>query len=188
MSDSYSIYISAHAHREAGTKTGTYVIPPGVNLYVYTADNTLLRGDHAAVIQKWLTAGSLDIEKAKSKASRVYKQFELIPNYIASGALPADLAFKKKTGIYYVGSDRDSPPAYHLRYKDSYTLSDIIGNFRAVDRRLCDVFWLCCRGAPQNSNNNDIRAKGLFTLLSQPKLSGAGLSPSEVKKRGGKWR
>lgn len=187
MSDSYSICISAHGHRKAGTKTGTYVIPPGVNLYVYTADNTLLRGDHADTLQKLLTAGSLDIKKAKSLASRVYKQFELIPNYIACGALPGDLAFAKKPGIYYVGCDKDSPPAYQIRYKDSFPLSEIIGNFRKEDKRLRDVFWLCCRAAPQNSNNNDIMAKGLFTLLERPKLSGAGLSPSEIKRRGGKW-
>jgi len=162
----YSIFVSAHGDRRAGTSKGTFVLPRGVNLYFYTDDAALLKGRAGMDIEDCLTTPSLDEDLVKANVKTLHQSLECVPNYIATGSHSNDRAFQMKTGVYYVGSPKGNPPALRLRNHQQVRLSDIIYSFHKVNSSFpTDVFWLCCRAAPQNSNRTFDVSSDNFSLV-----------------------
>lgn len=181
----YSIFISAHGDRTAGTPNGTYLVPPGVNIYFYTGDEVLLKGNAGMAFEDSLTGQSLDIGSVKRSATKVYTPFETVPNYTAYGAEDDDPAFQFDTGAYFVGSEKGAPPSLRLSGDQEIQMGELIGKYRMKFQGLKDVFWLCCRGAPQNCNNRIDVDEGQWGIIESPKDTG--LAPSQVKAQDS-WR
>ncbi|MGF1721394.1 hypothetical protein L4D20_15245 [Vibrio kyushuensis] len=182
----YDIFISAHGGRGDGTSKGTYVVPAGVRIHVFTGDDVLLKGAAGMNMEDMLTLPGYDLGKVKASVSKVYEEYETVPNYTATGSYSGDPAFQFDTGVYYVGSQKHGAPALPMGNGQNIRLGDIISLFRKTFPGLVDVYWLCCRAAPQNSNNNTYESVDSFGIVQRPKSMG--LTPSEVVKRGGKWR
>lgn len=181
----YSIFITAHGGRDGGTAKGTYVVPPGVNIHVFTDDAVLLKGGIGMAIEDRLTRPALDVAIVNNSATKVYNPFDLIPDYTAYGTHAGDPAFQFATGVYVVGTVKGAAPALPLADGSRAQLGDIIRAFRKAAPGLTDVYWLCCRAVPQNSNNTEEIDDGQYGLIEVPKESG--LKPSQVK-ASGTWR
>ena len=181
----YSIFITAHGGRDAGTSKGTYLVPPGVNVHCFTGDAVLLKGNIGMAIEDRLTAPALNIDVVNNSVTKTYTAFELMPNYTAFGSNHADPAFLFDTGVYYVGSQKNDPPSLAIGDGVQIQLGDVIAQYRRNFPDLTDVYWLCCRAAPQNSNNPVDVDDGAYGLIEKP--SDMGLKPSKVK-QSGVWR
>jgi hypothetical protein len=182
----YSIFITAHGGRGSGTSKGTYVVPPGVSIYAFTDDSVLLKGGAGMAIEDRLTTPGLNVSTVRNSASKVYGAFDIIPNYTAYGSHGGDPAFQFDTGAYYVGTAKNSAPALALNDGEQMRLGDIIGAFRKKFPGMTDVYWLCCRAAPQNANSTHCVSVDAFGITEKP--NPMGLRPSEVVAKGGQWR
>lgn len=181
----YSIFITAHGDRGAGTELGANLVPPGVTIHCVTGDAVLLKGDVGMAIEDRLTLPALDVPTVQAAATKTYTAFDMIPNYTAYGAGAADPAFQFATGVSCVGTQKNDPPALALNDGASLRIADVIGRFRKLYAGLTDVYWLCCRAAPKNANNTIDVDDGAFGLIEAP--AATGLRPSQVKARGS-WR
>jgi len=182
----YSIFITAHGGRGSGTSKGTYVVPPGVSIYAFTDDSVLLKGGAGMAIEDRLTTPGLNVNMVRNSASKVYEAFDIVPNYTAFGSHGGDPAFQFDTGAYYVGAAKNSAPALALNDGEQMRLGDIIGAFRKNFTGMTDVYWLCCRAAPQNSNSTHDVSVDFFGITEKP--NDMGLRPSQVVAKGGRWR
>ncbi|MEJ6710292.1 MAG: hypothetical protein QNK92_16110 [Amylibacter sp.] len=136
-------------------------------------------------IEDRLTAPGLDVDMVKNSATKTYNAFEMMPNYTAFGSSAADPAFQFATGVYYVGSQKNAAPSLAIRDGAKMQMGEVIAKFRKLYPGMTDVYWLCCRAAPQNSNNAVEVDDGAYGLVEKP--SDMGLKPSAVK-QASKWR
>jgi len=181
----YGIFITAHGGRGQGTSQGTYVVPPGVHIQCYTDDAVLLKGSIGMKIEDRLMMPSLNIASVRKHVSKTYKPFDIMPNYTAFGAPDTDGAFQMETGAYFIGQKKGKSPILPIGEGEKMKLGDIIGKFRKAKEGLVEVYWLCCRAAPQNANNTSDVSVDAFGIEEQP--MDMGLSPSKVAKTGS-WR
>jgi len=182
----YSIFITAHGGRGQGTSSGTYLVPPGVNVHCYTDDAVLLKGGMGMAIEDRLMMPALDIATVQACVTKSYAPYDMMPNYTAFGAPSSDAAFQMATGSYYVGQTKGEAPSWAIGAGQKMRLSDIIAGYRKLASGLTDVYWLCCRAAPQNANNSEDVDLDAFGMIEKPK--DMGLKPSQVKAKGGAWR
>lgn len=193
-----SLVVSCHGGRGAGTSTGTYVVPKGVEIYFYTDDTVNLDGgaswiedgeavaDGATYLEGLLLTTDPDEDTAKDLKFEVKRGFDTVPNYEASGARAGDPAFTYPTGLYWVGSDPGRGPAMPIHHGNRYRLSEIL-SLRGVGGIVAPtIYWLCCRYSPRNSNNTKSVNLGEFGLMDKGKSSG--LKPSQIVARGRRWR
>ncbi len=195
-----SLVVSCHGGRGAGTSKGTYVVPKGVKIYFFTDDTVILSegqswtddaGDRQSSGATWLEDLLLttapDELTVQKYATEVKKQFETIPNYVASGAADDDPNFTYPTGLYWVGADPNNGPCFRVPHGREYRLSQIIGGAGSGGVISTTIYWLCCRYSPRNSNNTSVVGdKGTFGYDDQ--AAGMGLKPSQVAALGGHWR
>jgi hypothetical protein len=157
-----------------------------MNIYVYVEDAVGLRADVGMALEDKLTMPSLDIPGAQAKATTVYKPYDIMPNYTLFGADHTDPAFQFATGVYYVGASKGDAPAWPVGDGQKEKIGDIVSAFRKAHAGLTDVFWLCCRSAPDNANNfTGVVNVGVNGGIMGP--ASMGLKPSQVKAQGG-WR
>ena len=156
-------------------------------MYFYTDDAVLLKGNMGMAVEDRLTTPALDVDLVRAHVKNTHQPFEIIPNYTAYGSHGGDPAFQFQTGTYYVGSAKNAAPALALNDGQQMKLGDIISAFTMANNTApAEVFWLCCRAVPQNSNNTVEVSVDAFGLIE--KASDMGLRPSQVVARGGQWR
>lgn len=183
----YGIFVTAHGGRGTGTAKGTYCVPPGANLKFFTDDAVLLKGNIGMAIEDRLTRPALDLDVVRGAVQKTSDPFETIPNYTAFGSHNGDPAFQFQTGVYYIGSQKNDPPAMALNHGQQIRLSEIIAAFKKANGSVpAEVYWLCCRAVPQNSNNAEEVDATFFG--SMQKAKDMGLKPSQVVAKGGSWR
>lgn len=173
------------------------VVPPNVNLYFFTQDTIDMDGGQewrsrsgrrmasgGALIEALLLRNNPDEDRVKRMNTEHIKPFQSIPNYQIVGEVHPHPAFKNPTGLYQVGQRPGQGCLGRIQSGESGYLSDVLFSLpKDVD---FDVYWLCCRHAPTNSNNTSAFKKGNFGL--ENVASDMGLKPSQVKARGGRWR
>lgn len=71
---------------------------------------------------------------------------------------------------------KNSAPALALNDGEQMRLGDIIGAFRKDYAGMTDVFWLCCRAAPQNANLTHDVSVDFFGIAQKP--NDMGLPPA----------
>lgn len=182
--------IYGHGGRTAGTATGTYVIPKGLSIYFYAKDGEILYDSAATVIKSFLLTGAANEVSAQAAARETKTAFETIPNYRITG----DANLPDATGIYLVGQPKSAGPLAPIPHGTSYLLSDIIGGASGGGVIGTAIYWLACRAKPDNAmltdDNADIvtsSVNGVNASCVEQGLS-YGLTPSQVKARGGNWR
>jgi len=85
------------------------VVPLYVNLYFYTDDAVLLKGNMGMAVEDRLTTRSLNTDLAKAKVKTVHPAFAIVPNYTEYGSHAGDTAFQFQTGVCCVGTAKGSP-------------------------------------------------------------------------------
>lgn len=98
-----SYAVLTHGDRAAGTSTGTYVLPPNVTVYFFTADTLLLNSAGGEIIEDNLLTAHPNELGVRAVAAEVKKGWDTIPNYTATG--DAAGVFRYATGVYRVGQD-----------------------------------------------------------------------------------
>ena len=189
-----SVVITGHGGRKGGTAVGTYLIPPGVTVYFFTKDATVLYADASdAIMDKLCTAHPNEL-LIRGMAVDVKTAYETVPNYTCFGTTD----FRDPSGAYRVGA---APLAATLVVpvpnNTEKRLSEIIGGTSSGGVIGSHVYWLCCRAAPDNSNNIDDNSDIVtgHVAFGGPLLevgavevgSTAGLTPSRVRELGS-WR
>jgi hypothetical protein len=182
------VVITGHGGRTGGSSTGSYVIPKGVTIYFFTGDHTVMYAGASDKIMDMLCAKHTYRRKVQAAAVQVKKELETIPNYICYETND----FRDASGVYLVGRNRSHGPIMSIPDKTEKRLSEIIGGSgKGVIGS--NIYWLCCRAAPDNSNNIDDNmdvATGTFqgkTIGAAEQGSHTGLTPSQVKQLGN-WR
>jgi hypothetical protein len=182
------VVITGHGGREGGSSTGTYVVPKGVTIYFFTPDHSVMYAGASDKMMDYLCAKHTYRRRVQAAAVQVKKEFDILPNYICYGTND----FRDPSGVYLVGKNRSEGPILSIPDKTQKTLSEIIGGAgKGVIGS--NIYWLCCRAAPDNSNNLD-DDKDVVTGVFRGKNIGAteeashtGLTPSQVKQLGS-WR
>lgn len=163
-------FVSAHGGRNAGTSTGTFVVPKGLEIHLYVADGGLLENSIAIPLYRDLTRPIGHGRVCPTFVKRIAPALDTVPNYIAFGAehqgINADPVFLGyPTGIYQVGKQTPSLP---IPDGQQMKLSEIV--YSKKPHLTGSLHWLCCR---ENMNPN--RAVKAY-------------KPSEVKAYHGVWR
>lgn len=184
------IVVTGHGGREVGAFKGTYVVPKGVTIYFFTNDNTVLYAGASDKLMDNLCRNHPNPLRVQGAAVEIKREFEIIPNYICYGTDD----FRDPSGAYEVGRRRNLGPTLPIPNNTQKYLSDIIGGAGGRGVIGSNIYWLCCRAAPDNSNNIDDNSD-IVTGMFRGKPIGAvevgsstGLTPSQVRNRGGNWR
>lgn len=196
-----SLVITAHGGRGAGTSTGTYVVPKGVKIYFFTDDTLIMseggqwtdasgqvRKHGAMYLESLLMTTHPDELTVQGLATEVKKEYDTVPNYVASGAPASDPNFTHPTGCYWVGSDPAGGPAIAIPDGIEYRLSQLIGGGSGGGVNSNTIYWLCCRYSPRNSNSNAITGVSGDTFAYKQEATDSGLKPSQIVSMGGVWR
>ena len=190
------IVIAGHGDRGIGTPAGTYVVPKGVTIYFFTSDSQVLYDSAAELLTKNLCRNhpkTIAIQKLAVQKGEVKREFETVPNYTCYGTDD----FNDPTGVYIVGQPMSAGPAIPIPDGQEKRLSDIIGGCSNGGVIGSNIYWMCCRASPDNSNNIDDDkdiVSGSFKagthnldLGASEQGSNMGLKPSQVK-QSGQWR
>ena len=182
------VVITGHGGREGGSSTGTYVVPKGVTIYFFTKDHTVMYSGASDKIMDYLCAKHTYRRRVQAAAVEIKKEYDVIPNYICYGTND----FRDPSGVYEVGRSRSKGPIRSIPNNTQKTLSEIVGGSK-TGLIGSNIYWLCCRAAPDNSNNIDDSADIVtgkfrgFKIGAVEQASHTGLTPSQVKQLG-KWR
>lgn len=183
------VVVTGHGGRGAGTSKGSYVVPKGVTIYFFTKDHTVLYEGASDILMDNLCVNHPRAVAVRNAAVDVKTEYESVPNYVCYGTND----FRDASGVYRVGTNRTAGPMVAIPNGTEKRLSDIVGGSGKgiVGSR---IYWLCCRAAPDNSNNIDDNADVVTGQLTTGDDIGAvevasamGLSPSQVKATG-QWR
>lgn len=182
-----SYAVLTHGDRAAGTSTGTYVLPPNVTVYFFTADTLLLNSAGGEIIEDNLLTAHPNELGVRAVAAEVKKGWDTIPNYTATG--DAAGVFRYVTGVYRVGQDPAAGLIIPIPAGTSRRISEIIGGQSRGALGL-HIYWLACRAAPINFSEFSESRKTVTTLLGSPLARSQNpepLKPSTVVRMGGKW-
>ncbi|MET0010634.1 MAG: putative adhesin [Candidatus Thiodiazotropha sp. 6PLUC4] len=163
-------FVSAHGGRDAGTSTGTFVIPNDLEIHFYSADGTVLQNSLAVPLYCDLTRQTGYGRICSSYVKRIAGPYQVVPDYIAFGAehqgADADPVFQGyPTGIYRAGRQAPSLP---IPAGQQMRQSEII--YSRKPHLTGRLHWLFCR---ENMDPNRVV---------QP------YRPSDVVAWGGAWR
>ncbi|HEY7577472.1 MAG TPA: hypothetical protein VH855_07730 [Acetobacteraceae bacterium] len=178
---SYVFY--GHGGREAGTSSGTYVVPPGVTIYFFALDSEILYDSAAAIIRNTLLRAHPNEMAVQGVARDIKRAWDKVPNYKLTG----DSNLPDPTGVYLVGTNKSGGPAMPLLHGSSKYLSDLIGGAGKGGVLGNIIYWMACRAAPDNSNNIDDNADAVTSAINGNSMtcieqaSAQGRSPSAVK-------
>lgn len=185
--------ITGHGGRGSGTSKGTYVVPKGVTIYFFTNDSTVLYSGASDALMDQLCRRHTKVNLVRSHAVDIKTEFQTVPNYVCYGTDD----FRDASGVWQVGLRRTHGPILPIPDGTEKRLSEIIGGSGGGGVIGSNIYWLCCRASPDNSNNidddSDIVTGRLSRRLGRYKIgateigSDTGLKPSEVA-RTGHWR
>jgi hypothetical protein len=183
-----NILVTAHGGRMSGTSLGTYVVPKGVTIYFFVKDGQLMNSDASDVIMDNLCTANPNEAAVQALAVDVKRQYENVPDYIASGTDD----FRDPTGIYTVGQSIATGLYAPIQNGSQFRLSEIIGGQSSGGVIGSVIYWLACRAKPQSWNNWSVDvattlpgAHGKVHLLGGNQVGQAmGLKPSLVKATG----
>lgn len=183
------VVVTGHGGRGVGTSVGSYVVPRGVTIYFFTPDQSVLYAGASDILMDNLCVNHPRAVAVRNAAVDVKTEYETVPNYVCYGTND----FRDASGVYRVGAARTVGPMVAIPNGTKRRLSEIIGGSGngIIGSR---IYWLCCRAAPDNSNNIDDSADIVTGNLTTGDEIGAvevassmGLTPSQVR-RTGQWR
>lgn len=182
--------IYAHGGRDAGTATGTYIVPKGVTIYFFEKDEQYLYNNAAKVIMNTLLTGHPDEAAVQAIAKETKTAYQSVPNYQASG--DPNIA---GMGVYLVGLEPAVGQLVAIPAGTKKRMSDIIGGSGRGGVLGDTIYWLACRAAPTNSNvfaattgDKIGTSTGVMNLNAVNVTPDSGLKPSVVRAIGGRWR
>lgn len=184
------VVVTGHGGRGGGTAAGSYLVPKGVAIYFFTGDHSVMYSGASDTIMDMLcTTKHYHPNKVRAAAVQKVEGGQTCPNYTCFGTND----FRDKSGVYQVGLSRSKGPMLAIPDGKTKRLSEIIGGASSGGVIGRYVYWLCCRAAPDNSNNINDDADEVIGKVFGYKVgavevgSPAGMTPSKVKQLG-VWR
>lgn len=181
--------IITHGGRDAGTATGTYVVPPNVTLYFFTKDTELLHASASAIIEDNLLTAHPNELGVRNVAVEVKKAWDTVPNYKMTGDA-AGSGFRFATGVYQVGQTPAAGPVVPVAPGVTRYLSDLIGGNTGKGAIGIHIYWLACRAAPTKFSGLSAGTE-IVTQLHGSIMAGAQVAapvkPSMVLASGNNW-